>query len=157
MELRAELRPPRLDERQVANLTRIAAALDGHAGGAEAQKLLAAFNDNAGTELSLQEFQGIYGGMSHETWVRSQLLALAAKPIPNITRAELVELVRRVMEVEGPEHEVNFYLALVEANVPCPSVSELIFWPSEEYADLTSEDVIDRAMAYGPTTPPRSE
>ncbi|MDO3411212.1 hypothetical protein QWJ34_15710 [Saccharibacillus sp. CPCC 101409] len=86
----------------------------------------------------------------------------AAARIEDITRDELIEIVRRIQEPEravaaGPEEAEtpaeqpdagelrDFYLELLQANVTMPGVSDLIFRD-----DLDAEEVVDRALAYRP-------
>jgi hypothetical protein len=64
-----------------------------------------------------------------------------------LTREELIEAVRRIMEVEGDEGELDELLDVVQANVPHPAVADLIYWPPEG-KDLTPEEVVDQALAY---------
>ncbi len=51
-------------------------------------------------------------------------------PVPDVTRAELVEVVRRALPQNGdPEHEA--YLEILDANAPVPGASGLIFYPPD--------------------------
>jgi hypothetical protein len=72
MDLRSELMPPVLDPAKVARLAKLAAAIDGASPG-QWEEQLAEFNTEAGTGLGFADFQGIYGGQDHETWVRGIL------------------------------------------------------------------------------------
>jgi hypothetical protein len=81
MELRTELLPPRLDSHQVERLAELAAELDGFAGTSEDREALVnEFNRDAATDLAFHEFQGIYGGTDHETWVRTVLSSQQRDP-----------------------------------------------------------------------------
>ncbi len=71
-----------------------------------------------------------------------------------LSRAELIETVRRIMEVEGEEGELDELIDVVQANVPHPSVSDLIYWPPGG-EDLTPEQVVDLALAHQPEPPPK--
>jgi hypothetical protein len=148
MDLRPELMPPVLDEAKVARLAELADQLDGARPGVWEEKL-AEFNQLAGTSLAFGDFQGIYGGQSHSTWVRKLLGNPFQRPIADIRNDELVELARRVMECTGAEHEIDFWLKMLEVNLPDPKVSDLIFWPGEYFGDgnnsreLTPEQVVD--------------
>ena len=64
-----------------------------------------------------------------------------------LSREELIEAVRRVMEVDGDEGELEELLDVVQANVPHPAVADLIYWPPDG-KDLTPEEVVDRAFAW---------
>ncbi len=152
MELRPELMPPRLDEAKIARLAKLAAQIDG-ANPGQWEDQLAEFNREAGTTFAFKDFQGIYGGQEHETWVRNVLSAPFQKRLPDITRPELVELVRRVNLAEGQEHEIYFWLKMLEQNLPDPRVSDLIFWPGEYFGDgdnsrkFTPEQLVDIALS----------
>lgn len=152
MKLRPELMPPALDETKVIRLAELAARIDGARPG-QWEDELAEFNRAAGTSLAFSDFQGIYGGQDHETWVRKVLAQKCLRRLPDIRRAELVELARRVMEADGAEHEIDFWVEMLAVNIPDSQVSDLIYWPGEYFGDrdntrdLTPEQVIDIAQA----------
>ncbi|WP_426205521.1 hypothetical protein [Pseudomonas sp. TWP3-1] len=151
MELRLELMPPQLDESAVTELAELAAEIDG---GCEHQTVvkLAEFNRRAMTNLRFIDFQGIYGGQDHDTWVRQILAQPYEKHLTDITVPELVELARRIMECDGAEHAIGFWLNMLELNLPNERISDLIYWPGEYFGDgdnmreLTPEQVIDIAL-----------
>jgi hypothetical protein len=152
MELRKALMPPDLDESKVARLADFAAEIDcGNEGLVQDQ--LAAFNREAMTDLAFIDFQGIYGGQDHETWVRKVLAAPYEQRLTDITRAELIEMTRRVMKSDGSEHAVDFWLSMLELNLPNDRVSDLIFWPDEYFGEgshsreLSPEEVVDIALS----------
>jgi hypothetical protein len=62
-----------------------------------------------------------------------------------LSREELIEIVRKVMDCEGTEEEIDGYIDILEENVPHPEVTDLIFYSQPE---LTPEEVVDQAMAY---------
>ncbi|OBY77696.1 hypothetical protein BBG47_20305 [Paenibacillus sp. KS1] len=64
-----------------------------------------------------------------------------------LSRDELINLVRKIMECEGSEHEIDEMMNLLESNVPDPQVSDLIFWSDIEYSP---EEIVDKAMRYKP-------
>ena len=159
MELRAELMPPLLDEAKVSRLAELAADIDG-AGPGQWEDNLAEFNRVAGTTFAFEDFQGIYGAEEHDTWVRRILVGHCVRHVPDVTRAELVEIVRRAMSPSDfPADEA--YMAIFDANVPRPKASNLIFYPPDydaatntwgggrqmgEY-DPTLEQIVDWALA----------
>lgn len=73
-----------------------------------------------------------------------------------LSRVELIELVRRVMSADDTEEDIQQMLSTVEANVPHPEVSNLIFYPNSD--DPTPEQVVEEALAYRPIVldPPAS-
>lgn len=152
MDLRPELLPQSLDEAKVQRLAQLAAAIDGARPGSMGDEV-AEFNREAQTTLTFTDFQGIYGGQDHDTWVRQVLAAPYERRLPDVTRAELLELVRRVMENDGEEHEISFWLEMLALNIPDPRISDLIFWPGEYFGDgdnsreLSPEQIVDVARA----------
>lgn len=69
----------------------------------------------------------------------------------SMTREELIAAVRRIMDVEGEAGELDELIDVVQANVPHPAVTDLIYWPPDG-EDLTPEEIVDRALAYRPET-----
>jgi hypothetical protein len=62
-----------------------------------------------------------------------------------LTKEELVRLVERIQNAEGTEEEIDAMIDRLQANVPHPTVSDLIFYPEEE---MTAEQVVEVALAY---------
>jgi nucleoside-diphosphate-sugar epimerase len=155
MDLRPELRPPALDEAKVARLAKLAARIDGAYPG-QCEELLEEFNREAGTNFTFADFQGIYGAMDHETFVRHVLSKPAARGVPDVTRDDLLELLTRLCNAEGAEHEQQFWLRLLEAKLPDPRLSDLIYWPGEYFGDgdnarqLSPREILDIASAASP-------
>jgi hypothetical protein len=152
MELRSELMPPVLDKHLIARLIVLADELDG--GYPEQTEIqLAAFNQLAGTQFEFLDFQGIQGRHDHETWVRKVLAKPYERRLGDVTKAELVELARRVMAAEGSEHALDFWLNMLVINIPSEQVSGLIFCPevylagNDAFQKLTPELVIEIAMS----------
>lgn len=151
MELRPDLMPPLLDESLVARLTILSEQIDcGHP--EQTREQLAAFNREAMTQLEYIDFQGIYGGQDHDTWVRKVLATPYERRVADVTKHELIELARRVMECDGSEHDIDFWLNMLAINIPNERISDLIFWPDEYFGDadysqrLSPEQVIEIAL-----------
>jgi len=66
-----------------------------------------------------------------------------------LSRKELTELVRKIMNVEGTEEQIDKMIDILEANVPHPYVSDLIFYPDED-REQTAEEIIEKALSYKP-------
>ncbi|MGO4109711.1 bacteriocin immunity protein [Paenibacillus sp. YAF4_2] len=64
-----------------------------------------------------------------------------------LIKEELIELVRKIMNVEGSEEEIDNMIELLKSNVPHPEVSDLIYWNEKE---LTAEQVVEQALSYKP-------
>lgn len=62
-----------------------------------------------------------------------------------LTREELIELVRKIINCEGTEAQVDEMIAVLQQNVSDPEVTDYIFWE-----DNTPEEVVDKALAYKP-------
>ncbi|UGY95319.1 bacteriocin immunity protein [Streptomyces gobiensis] len=75
----------------------------------------------------------------------------AARPprlrVADITRGELVEIVRRLLAADP---ESGYYVQLLEANVSHPRVSDLVFHPSDDLQDASAEEIVDEALKYRP-------
>jgi hypothetical protein len=147
VELRPELMPPILDEAKVLHLANLAAQLDG-ASPDQYEDDLAEFNRIAGTAFPIADFQGIYGAEEHEDWVRRILYQQFLKPSSDLSRAEIIEIVSRVMLIGA---NYDFYLELFLVNCKHSAGSNLIFWP-DLVPDLpqdrqpTAEEIAELAM-----------
>ncbi|MEU6820896.1 hypothetical protein ABZ921_09725 [Streptomyces atriruber] len=69
----------------------------------------------------------------------------------DMTRAELVELVRRISIFDGTEEEVDAMEDLFEASVPYPDAYGLIY---QREPELSPEEIVDKALAYQAIAPP---
>jgi hypothetical protein len=159
VELRRGLMPPVLDAALVARLAKLAAELDGD----QDEEKRAEFNRLAGTDIPMHEFQGIYGGEDHEVYVRRILYYRLIKPVADLTRAELVEVVRRATPQNEYFDQHEAYLAIFDANVPLERASNLIFYPPDYNAatntwgegrpigeyDPTPEQIVEWALGPG--------
>lgn len=158
MNLRPELLPPKLDENFVAQLAGLAANIDGARPG-EWEDWLTEFNRLAETEIPFEHFQGIHGGEDHADWVRRVINSRVIKPASNVSRDELIEIVRRAMPQNGYA-DAEAYMAIFDANLPRSGASNPIFYPPDydsatntwgggrlmgEY-DPTPEQIVDWAL-----------
>ena len=76
-----------------------------------------------------------------------------------LTREEIVEAFREIIDVgigAGDEEVLERNLSLLERGIPCPHVSDLVFWP-DRYVDATDdpnnlgpERLAELAMRYRP-------
>ncbi len=160
MQLRPELEPSSLSASLVERLTWLADHLDGEQNPAQIELWLTEFNVKADSNFRWEDFQEIYGYQNHDEWVKSALLRQRIAVVPDISHDELLEIVRRIQSNPGGEAETDFYLTMLEANVPYRGVSDLIFWPSVHFGDdddsreLTPEQIVDIALN---SEPPNSE
>ncbi|MDX2297934.1 MULTISPECIES: e9imm peptide [Streptomyces] len=63
-------------------------------------------------------------------------------------REEAILLVERLMNPETPEEQSSEILTALQQGLPCPHISDYVFWSSDPHP--TPEKVVDRAMAYRP-------
>lgn len=138
-------------ESLVARLIRYAEEID-YGNPEETQAQLAAFNKEAKTNLEFGDFQGIYGGQEHHEWVRKVLTIPYEVRVPDMERSELVEMARRVMDGDAPDHAIEFWIRMLEINIPNERVSDSIFWQSEYFGDpdysqeLSPEQIVEIAL-----------
>ncbi len=149
MELRAELRFPTLDDARVQRLAELASKIDGARPG-EWEDELVEFNRLADTSLDFAVFQGFSGGMEHDTWVRTVLSEpFTGKPL-ELSRDEMLEIITRLCTAAGEEHELVFWIKLLERNLD-PRISDLIYWPGEYFGDgnnsrrMSPEEILETA------------
>lgn len=153
MKLRPELQPPRVPEERLAwlcaEIDRIEGLIGQGDGDEAAEAAVAAFNSDTGHAYTLHHFFEYWGACNVEEFALAA--ARPARPrVPDITRDELAELVRRVMDC-APDWE--YYLRLLEVNVANPHMADLLFHPPAELRDATPEELVDAALAYRPIAP----
>ncbi|WP_416292066.1 hypothetical protein ACM7Q1_15805 [Paenibacillus illinoisensis] len=61
--------------------------------------------------------------------------------------AQLVEQVRKLMNAEGTEAELDDMLTELQKRLPYAEISNLIFWDDR---DLTPEQIVEEALAARP-------
>lgn len=67
--------------------------------------------------------------------------------MPDVTRDELVEAVRRIL---AGDTDAEYYFRLFTTNVAHPAASDPIFHPPSDLADVSAEQIVDAALAYRP-------
>ncbi len=135
MNLRPELEPPAIDEALAERLAELAARIDGARPG-DWDDWLTEFNELAGTSIPFGHFQGIYRAEDHIDWVRRLLCYQQIQPADNVTREELIEVIRRAMPQSGFSN-YEAYMTVFDKNVPREGASNLIFYPPD-YDDATN-------------------
>lgn len=149
MDLRLERQPPIIDQDLAARLAVLAAKIDGARPG-ECGEWLAEFNDLAGTSIPFEHFQGIYDGEEYIDWARRVLRVQQTVPAADVTREELIEVVRRAMSESGYA-EYEAYMGILDANVPRRHASTLLFFPPDYGAPTNSFSVGPLMGKYAPT------
>ncbi|MEU0561337.1 bacteriocin immunity protein [Dactylosporangium sp. NPDC006015] len=148
MELRPELREPEVPPEL---LTELCAAIeqieDLHWRGEPTEAAIAAFNARTGSTLELYDFLSYHGSISTQDFARMATWPAWPKLI-DITREELTEIVRRVLESDR-EHE--YYLYLLKVNVVHPAPSDVIHHPPPHLGDDASpEAIVEEILKYRP-------
>ena len=62
-----------------------------------------------------------------------------------LSKKELINLVKRIIQVDGSEEEINEMINVLKKNVPHPSVTDLIFYSED---DMTAEEIIEKALSH---------
>jgi hypothetical protein len=144
MELRPELLPPQVSPQRIEELgceiDRIAELR-----GDVAQEAVATFKEMTGHDYS--ELFEYWGAESREE--AAMRAAWPGHPrVPDITRDELVEIVRRIRTCLPPDQD--WYLLVLETNTSHPTVSDLIFWPPPELESASAEEIVDAILSCRP-------
>lgn len=63
----------------------------------------------------------------------------------NLTKEDLIEIVNKIINVDGEEYEIDNLILILERNVKDPNVTDYIYYPEEE---LTAEQIVEKALAY---------
>lgn len=148
VDLRPELLPPPVSRQQMdelcAEVERIAELLVARP--EAAGEAITAFNAMTGHDYVPLDFAEYDRSRSLEKFAREA--ARPARPVvADITRDELVEIVRRLLTASA---ESDYYLRLLKANVSHPRVSDLVFHPSDDLQDASAEQIVDQALKYRP-------
>jgi hypothetical protein len=64
-----------------------------------------------------------------------------------LTREELVDRVRRIIEMRGTDEELEALAKEVNANVAHPDIIDLIY---DDEQTMTPEEIVNRALSYKP-------
>jgi hypothetical protein len=146
VELREALtRRPVTPERRVAiraAVLRIEELVDR---GDDATAALALLNEATGHSFEADDFRHHCGAPDREELIE---WACAPPPVrlPDVTRDELVEIVRRILADPADD----WYIDAFDRNTVMPGASGLIFHPPPELRDAAAEEIVDAALAYRP-------
>ncbi|WP_329319703.1 bacteriocin immunity protein [Streptomyces sp. NBC_01262] len=148
VDLRSELLPPPVSRQRLEELSceidRIADLVAGRS--EDADEAIRAFNTMTGHDYAALDFAEYYGSRSLAEFAKQ-----AARPahprVADVTRDELVEVVRRIL---ADDPDSDYYVQVLEANVSHPRVSDLVFHPSDDLQDASAEEIVDEALKYRP-------
>ncbi|MFD6432682.1 hypothetical protein [Streptomyces venezuelae] len=154
MDLRPDLLPPPVSPARLHALCReigrIAELVGDRGREAEAEAAVAAFNEATGHRYGPLDFAEYDAARGLEEFARE-----AARPawprVPDVTRAELVEIIRRAM-ADPASPDCDYYLLLLDTNVVHPHADDLLFHPPAGLVDgvASAEDLVDAMLSYRP-------
>ncbi|WP_426502432.1 hypothetical protein ACPPVO_32880 [Dactylosporangium sp. McL0621] len=113
--------------------------------GDDATAAIEKLNEMTGHSFGLDDFHHHCGAPDREQLIE---WACAPRPVrlPDVTRDELVEIVRRILA----DPTDDWYIEAFERNTVMPGASGLIFHPPPELRDATAQEIVDAALAYRP-------
>ncbi|ANP52844.1 hypothetical protein J2Z21_000387 [Streptomyces griseochromogenes] len=152
MELRRELLPPAVPAERLAELGeeigRIENLLyeDEEAG----RRAVDAFNMATGNGYGPSDFLCWYASRDLEEFALE-----AARPgpprVPDVTREELTEIVRRtVAAYASGDPDADYYLLVLKTNVVHPRPTDLLFHPPAHLVDAPAARIVEELLAYRP-------
>lgn len=149
VDLREELLPPPVTPQRLSEVAREIERIADLAGsGGAAEEAVAAFNERTGHDYVPSDFA--WYGASRDLADFAREAARPARPrVAEVTREELVEIVRRV-EADPAGEDVEYYLRLFDCNTPHPRACDLIFHPPAGLEDASPGRIVDAALAYRP-------
>ncbi len=68
-----------------------------------------------------------------------------------MSKEDLVKLVERILSASGNEEEIEQMLVLFSSQVPHPSATDLIFYPSDQ-SERSASEIVELALAYKAVT-----
>jgi hypothetical protein len=154
MPLRADLllRPP--TQEHVDRIRKAATdILSGLDRGEDVGERIRSLTALTGREYDLGYFESLDSHSSIDEFAREAALPVA-RVVPDITRDELIDIVRLAMTLKWPDDQ--YYRDLFDKNVPMSGASSLIDYPEDwkpgqclSKYNPTPEDIVDKATAPG--------
>ena len=150
MELRIELVPVPIGDDRFASIKdrilRIETVFDARE---TLASLIHEFNDFTGRQYGEDMFRNYWRSIDIEDFVH-QAARPKPTPAPGVTKAELVEVIRRAMPQNG-NVDYEAYMEIFDANVPLECASGLLFYPPD-YEPTTNTWGEGRSIGeYDPT------
>ncbi|GAA1597543.1 hypothetical protein GCM10009678_94070 [Actinomadura kijaniata] len=147
MELRPELSPPPVPPERLGEISAWIERIERSvAGGEPVAEEIGAFNAATGHRYGVFDFATYRGARTLEEFALE-----AARPahprVPDVTRAELVEIVRRVLDGDP---ETGYYLLVLDAGVARRDAADLIFHPPPGLEGAPAGEIVDAILAYRP-------
>ncbi len=144
-DLRAILLPPPVPSDQVDALVTILAQFEQSTETTRANAITA-FNTVTGRDLPHADIVAALEAMDIPEFAESVLRPPAPR-IPDISRAELLELIQRVQGCGYDIGETGYWIQLLEANLPHPNIADLIF---NSRTPKKPEEILAEAQSYTP-------
>lgn len=76
-----------------------------------------------------------------------QGLTPSPEKLESITDAEYLEIIKRLQTGQATGPQIDYWLRLLDINIPCPNISDLIYCSKEE---MTAEQVLAKARQWRP-------
>jgi hypothetical protein len=151
MELRKELRPPEVSKERLQAVERMIREIETVLyGEGNADELIEGFNRFTGRSYEEYTFRNYWRSIDLEDLVR-EASRRPPTPISDVTREELVEVVRRAMSGPQGDPDYEYYFEIFDANVGVPGAWNLIYYPPD-YDAATNTWGSGRQMGeYNPT------
>ena len=112
-----------------------------HEGGRPYQEEQARLIALTGQEITTADVRGAFGSIAPEDWAHT--LMLASEPLPDgLSRGELIQMIRTVSEITGPEWLQHWYLRCLEHSTGCDAITDILDSPEA----LDPEQVLNRAL-----------
>jgi len=146
MDLRPELLPPTVAPEFLAVLAREIDRIARLIGAGDPDEAIAAFNDQTGHGYDVTDFAE-YRSYRDVLDFAEEAARPAHPRIADITRDELVEVVRRI---QNKDPDAGYYLLLFRTNVAHPNPTDLIFNPPPDLYEATAEQIVDATLAHRP-------
>jgi hypothetical protein len=121
--------------------------------GEDVRDRISSLNAVTGREYDVYFFEYLHGHSSVDEFAREAALPVP-RVVPDITRDELIDIVRLAMTVREPD--AKYYRDLFDKNVPMSGASSLIYHPENRKSvqdiskyNPTPEEIVDKATAPG--------
>lgn len=111
----------------------------------EVSELLESFNSKLVRSTDLEGIEDYITYCDRDVFIKG-LLTPTVIIDRSITKDEFVELIDLVMNAEGEEYEIDYWLEILSTNLTS-SISDLIFWP-EDGEELSAEEIYEKAIDY---------
>jgi len=64
-----------------------------------------------------------------------------------LTREELIERVRKIIELQGTDEELEALAAEINASISHPDITDLIY---DDEETMSPEEIVEKALSYKP-------